>query len=330
MKRLLSAAVCLLLLIAAAGCGSPSGLSSAKVNIVATVFPLYDWVRELTAGADGVEVTLLLDNGVDLHSYQPTADDILKISTCDLFVFVGGESDDWVEDALKESVNKNMETADLLALLGENAKAEEHVEGMEEELEEEEHGEEDAHEEDEEPEIDEHVWLSLKNAAFFCRQLTNRLEKLDSQNASLYRANRDAYLEKLDELDERYHAAAETAKMKTLIFADRFPFRYLTDDYGLSYYAAFAGCSAESEAKFETVIFLAKKVDELGTGCVLQLESSDGSLARTVVRNTAAKNQKILTLNSLQSATAEDAKSGVTYLSLMEANLEVLKEALAG
>ena len=326
MKKVCIMCFCLLFLLsAAAGCGSPSGLSSAKVNIVATVFPLYDWVRELTAGADGVEVTLLLDNGVDLHSYQPTADDILKISTCDLFVFVGGESDDWVEDALKESVNKNMETADLLALLGENAKAEEHVEGMEEE-----HGEEDAHEEDEEPEIDEHVWLSLKNAAFFCRQLTKRLEKLDGQNASLYRANRDAYLEKLDELDERYHAAAENAKMKTLIFADRFPFRYLTDDYGLSYYAAFAGCSAESEAKFETVIFLAKKVDELGTGCVLQLESSDGSLARTVVRNTAAKNQKILTLNSLQSATAEDAKSGVTYLSLMEANLEVLKEALAG
>lgn len=299
------------------------------LNIVTTIFPEYDWVREILGdNAGNADLTMLLDNGVDLHSYQPTAQDILKISTCDLFIYVGGESDGWVSDALQEAANKDMKVIDLLDVLDDAVKEEEIVEGMEAG---EEHGdgEDEEHEEEEEgPEYDEHVWLSLRNAKVLCEAITNALTEIDPDHAADYRSNLTSYSEKLDALDAAYQSAIDSASRKTLLFGDRFPFRYLVDDYGLSYYAAFAGCSAETEASFRTITFLADKVDEFNLTSVLTIESSDQKMAQTIIQNTKEKNQNILTLNSMQSVTSNDVAAGTGYLSIMESNLDVLKEAL--
>ena len=241
-----------------------------------------------------------------------------------MFIYVGGESDEWVDDALKEATNKDMVVINLLDLLGDKAKEEELIEGMQGE--EEEEGEEG--EEGEGPEYDEHIWLSLQNAADFCNYISSKLCEIDPNNKDVYKANTDAYVAKLNALDGQYRQAVAAAKTKTLLFGDRFPFRYLTDDYGLNYYAAFVGCSAESEASFETILFLANKVDELGLKAILQIESSDGKIARTIKDTTKTKDQTILTMNSMQSTTSADVKQGASYLLIMEKNLEVLKDAL--
>ena len=489
-----------------AGCGKKNAAEkgesdSNKLSVVTTIFPEYDWVKEILGDkADNAEVTMLLSSGVDLHSYQPTADDIVKISDCDLFIYVGGESDKWVDDALKEATNKDMKVIDLLEVLGDSVKTEETVEGMQETEHAHDHSKEvstfedhevqdrslsdwagswqsaypfaldgtlddafaamaeegemtadeyktyyqngyktditniniegdhiaftyedgkkvgsdykyigyyiqnwstgtkaamyrfeavdrtsgapvyiefndhmiesaapehfhirmsnesfdaivdpekswptffpadmtgedlcehmEGHGHDHEEEADEHVWLSLKNAKTLVTAIADALQELDPDNKDTYAANASAYIEKLSALDGAYQAAVDGAARKTVLFGDRFPFRYLVDDYGLSYYAAFAGCSAESEASFETVSFLAKKVDELKLPCVLTIEGKNHKIAETIVENTAEKNQKILTMDSMQSTTSEDVANGTTYLSVMEQNLSVLKEAL--
>jgi len=298
---------------------------SGSLNIVATVFPEYDWVMNILGdNPANADVTLLLDNGVDLHSYNPTADDIIKISACDMFIYVGGESDGWVDDALKEAVNPDMVVINLLDVLGDSVKEEEVVEGMEAEEEEEEEGEEG----EEEVEYDEHVWLSLRNASKLCTAIEEGLEKIDASNASVYKSNLSSYTDKLNVLDEKYKEAVSAGSKDTVLFADRFPFRYLTDDYDLNYYAAFVGCSAETEASFETVLFLANKVDELSLHTVLTIEGKDHKIADTVISSTVNKDQKIATMDSMQSCTSQDVKNGVTYVKIMEDNLEVLKEAL--
>ena len=467
-----------------------------ELKVVTTIFPEYDWVKEIAGDkASEMDLTMLLDNGVDLHSYQPTADDIMKISDCDVFVYVGGESDGWVEDALKEAVNKDMKVVNLLEVLKDSVKTEEAKPGMQAEeghnhgyshfadsdvqdrslsdwsgdwqsvypyLEdgeldkvmerkaengdktaeeykayyetgyktdvekividgenntmeftkngvsakatyeykgyqiydyesgsrgvryffEETDGSEDAPKyvqfsdhgiapgkaehfhiyagndgfdalseemenwptyypsdmtgeeiaedmlEHEEKEYDEHVWLSLKNAQTLCGAIEEALKEADPSNSDVYASNLAAYDEKLTALDGEYQEAVDSATQKTLLFGDRFPFRYLVDDYGLNYYAAFAGCSAESEASFETISFLAKKVDELGLKNVMTIEKSDQKIAKTIIENTKDKDQKILTLDSMQATTSDDVANGTTYLSVMENNLSVLKEAL--
>lgn len=330
-----------LLLLCLSGCGKSDKAASTasagqeeKLQVVATIFPEYDWVREILGeNGDRAELTLLLDNGVDLHSYQPTASDILKISTCDLFLYVGGESDEWVEDALQEAVNPDMVVINLMEELGDRVKEEELVPGMEHEHdheheEEHDHEHEGEHEEEHHHEADEHVWLSLGNAKEICEAIAQALSQLDPEKGAIYEANKEAYLEKLTKLDGQYREAVEKASVRTLLFGDRFPFRYLTDDYGLAYYAAFSGCSAEAEASFETITFLANKVDELDLSCVLTLEKSDQKIADTIVQNTQTGDRKILALNSMQSVTSEDISQGASYLSIMEENLDVLKEAL--
>ena len=488
-----------------AGCGKQAGSDAAdsasntdnkKLKVVTTIFPEYDWVRQILGDkAESADITMLLDNGVDLHSYQPTADDIVKISDCDLFIYVGGESDGWVEDALKNATNKNMKVINLLDVLKDTVKTEEAMPGMQAEeghnhgyshfddsdvqdrtlsdwagdwqsvypylqngtldavMERKaENGDKSAAEyrayyetgyqtdvsqitidaennticfvkdgiaakavyeykgyqiydyesgsrgvryffeavsgdadapkyvqfsdhgiapgkaehfhiysgndgfdalsqemenwptyypadmsgdeiaadmlEHEEKEYDEHVWLSLKNAKTLCEAIADALEELDADNKDAYAANTAAYVQQLTALDENYQNMVASAARKTVLFGDRFPFRYLVDDYGLSYYAAFAGCSAESEASFETVSFLANKVDELDLPCVLTIEGAQHKIAETIVQNTAEKDQKILTMDSMQSTTSDDVKSGTTYLSVMEQNLSVLSEAL--
>lgn len=291
-----------------------------KISVVCTIFPQYDWVKEMIGeNIEQYDLTLLLDKGVDLHSYQPTAEDIAKISECDLFIYVGGESDKWVDDALKEAANKDMQVINLLDVLGGHVKEEEVVEGMEME---------EGEEEEEEPEYDEHVWLSVKNAEIISENIEKALEVIDSGHASDYKENYDKYVAKLQNLDGQYQEMVDSAARKTVLFGDRFPFRYMVDDYGLDYYAAFVGCSAETEAGFDTIAFLAGKVDELELPCVLVIESSDQKIANTIIQNTKEKNQQILVMDSLQSITSDDAKNGKTYLSVMKSNLEILKQAL--
>ncbi|MCR4591132.1 MAG: metal ABC transporter substrate-binding protein [Lachnospiraceae bacterium] len=322
MKKLFlifTAAVLVAVCISACSSGNTPGASSGdRIRIVATVFPEYDWVMNVLGDdASNADVTLLLDSGVDLHSFQPSADDIMKISDCDLFIYVGGESDQWVEGVLKEAFNKDMKVINLLDVLGSSAKEEEAVEGMQEE-----------DEPEEETEYDEHVWLSLRNASLFASRISEELQAIDPEHADKYKSNAAGYIKKLDDLDKEYISAVSSAKEDTLVFGDRFPFRYLVDDYGLNYYAAFAGCSAETEASFDTISFLAGKVDELSLRAVMTIDGSDHRIAEVIVQNTTAKDQQILTLDSMQSVKAEDVKNGTTYLSIMEKDLDVLKEAL--
>lgn len=323
--------VAVLAVFALSGCStSKSGedTKDKKIKIVTTIFPEYDWVMQILGDkADKADVTMLLDKGVDLHSYQPSTADIAKISEADVFIYVGGESDEWVEDVLKEAKNKKLKVINLMDVMGDKAKEEEVKEGMQPE--EEEHAEEAKDgKEEEEVEYDEHVWLSLKNAKIFTKKIADVLSEVDKDDAKTYQANYESYAKKLDDLDKKYADAVASAKNKTLVFGDRFPFRYLVNDYGLDYYAAFVGCSAESEASFETVTFLAKKIDELGLGNVLTIEGKNHKIAKTVVDNTKNKDQKVLTMDSMQSTTSKDVKDGATYLGIMEKNLEVLKEAL--
>ncbi len=344
-KKITGLALALVLLLSSlAGCGAADNKTEknvdGKLQIIATIFPEYDWVKNILGeNPAGAETTLLLNNGVDLHSFQPTAADIMKISECDLFIYVGGESDGWVEDALKEAVNKDMVVINLLESLGTRAKEEEIVEGMEHEHDEEDHEHEEEHadeehegkeheHEHEEAELDEHVWLSLQNSSVLVEGISEALQKIDPDHAEEYKKNTEVYLTKIAELDQKYQAAVSAGRVSTVLFGDRFPFRYLTDDYGLSYYAAFSGCSAETEASFETVAFLSEKLQELGLESVLTIEGTNHGIAETIIGNTAEKDQKVLVLDSMQSTTEEDIKAGASYLGIMEKNLEVLKEAL--
>jgi zinc transport system substrate-binding protein len=337
MKKIIYIFLALVLVTAAGLTGCGKAAKKDGLSIVATIAPEYDWVMNILGDNPAkADVTLLLDKGVDLHSFQPTADDIMKVANCDLFIYVGGESDEWVEDALKESVNKDMVVINLLETLGDRVKEEEVVEGMQEEEHDHDHGDddhdddhdEDDHDHDEETEYDEHVWLSLKNASILVDSISEALCGLDKANADHYRKQTEKYVKSLDALDKEYKDAVENAAKKTVLFGDRFPFRYLTDDYGLTYYAAFVGCSAETEASFETIAFLSKKVDELGLNAVMTIEGKDHRIAETIVNNTASHGQKILTLDSMQSTTSKDIAKGTDYLSIMRNNLEVLKEAL--
>lgn len=296
---------------------------SNKKHIVCTIFPEYDWTSFIRGNEDYETVlTLTVKNGVDLHSFQPSTQDIVQISTCDLFVYVGGESDNWVKDVLKNATNKNMKVINLMDVLKDNIKEEEIVEGMQAEEEEEEV------EDSEEVEYDEHVWLSIKNAKICCEVITDAMCELVPQNAQMYKNNLNSYLSELSQLDSEYENAITSAANNTIIVCDRFPFRYLADDYNLNYYAAFVGCSAETEASFETVAFLANKLNELNLNAVLTIENNNQKIARTVISNAKKPLCDIFVLDSLQSTTLRQAFDGKTYISTMKENLETIKKAL--
>ena len=329
-------------------CGTESGKkdsSQKKISVVATIYPQYDWLKNILGErADSVDLKLLIKNGTDLHSYKSSAQDIATIAKADLVVYVGGESDDWIKKALEATPKEGRIALNLMKALGDHVKKEEIVEGMQAE-EHHEHGEEaeehehehhehaekheDEHHHHEEVENDEHIWLSLKNAWILVNALAQSLSKVDSANSSIYTANAVLYNAKLWALDSEFTTAVSGASQKTVLFGDRFPFRYLVDDYGIKYYAAFVGCSAESEASFETVTFLAGKMDSLQLPAIFTIDGSNGKIARAILEASKnSKNAQVLTLNSMQSVTDEQIKAGVDYLSIMRDNLEVLKKAL--
>jgi len=312
MKRVLSLALALVMLFSLAACSGAA--RRARVQIVTTSFPLYDWTRNIVRGVSGVETTWLMDSGVDPHSFQPTVKDLTLVSDADVFVYVGGESDAWADDAAAEMKNPDAKVVSLLPQL-DTALTEEAVPGAEPE--------------DEEPgALDEHIWMSLRAAQLCVTMICDALCAVDSENAETYTENAEHYCDALHELDHDYASAISESKLDTILVADRFPFRYLAEDYDLNYYAAFAGCSAETEASFQTVLGLSQKADELGLPVVLVTENGTGDIAEAVSEGSETE-PPVRTLDSLQSVTAELDAQGVTYLSVMESNLEVLKEALA-
>ena len=294
----------------------PSGW---EPKIVTTTFPQYDWVKNvLGERANEVEITLLCDNGTDMHSYQPTFEDVMKISEADVFLYVGGESDEWVTNIIRDANREEKFAFSLIEMLGDRVKEEERPEGMQE------NGEE-----EEEKQVDEHVWLSLKNAEILAEEIAEILIVLDEDTSpDFYQDNTEKYIKELEMLDSEYTDAVNSASVKTLLFADRFPFRYMTDDYGIEYYAAFDGCEADTEASFETIAFLSKKVDELSLKNIIKIDGSDGKIAETIKSNTQSKDQNIIELDSMQSVKDSDIEAGTSYISIMEKNLKVLKEAL--
>lgn len=355
MKKIASIAILLFAsVLMLTACNTESGKKDSapkKISVVATIYPQYDWLKNVIGEhADAVDLKLLIKNGTDLHSYKPSAQDIATIAKADLVVYVGGESDEWIEKALEATPKEGRIALNLMKALGDRVKEEEVVEGMQVEEHHHEHGEEaeehehEHHEHDkvtepaeatsehhhhEEVENDEHIWLSLKNAWILVNALAQSLSKVDSANSSIYTANAVLYNAKLWEMDKEYTTAISGASQKTVLFGDRFPFRYLVDDYGIKYYAAFVGCSAESEASFETVTFLAGKMDSLQLPAIFTIDGSNGKIARAILEASKnSKNAQVLTLNSMQSVTDEQIKAGVDYLSIMRDNLEVLKKAL--
>lgn len=300
--------------------GCTASKERKEVVVVCTVFPIYDWMRNVVGDNDNVDIELLLDDGLDLHNFQPTMDDMSTISDCDVFVYVGGESDGWVDDVLTSVKNKKMTTVNMIEVLGDKAREEEEIEGAE-----------NAHDHEHEndgKEYDEHVWLSLKNAEIFVEKLADIMAIRDGKNAENYQKNAVEYKERLSALDAEYEKAVEEANVKTLVFADRFPFLYMCKDYGLQYFAAFSGCSTETSASLETVAFLAGKLNELELRYILQIEGQTHDIAISVRDASESKNQMIMSLNSLQAITAKDVKGGVTYLGVMQSNLKTLKTAL--
>ena len=333
MKRFTLAALVLAALLCVVGlsaCGASShtasgdqpseGSNANKIEVVCATFPAYDWARQVVGDeSDHVNITYLMGSGVDLHSFQPSVEDVARIADADLFIYVGGESDQWPADAVKAANNPQLHSLSLLEAVGDAAVEEEAVEGMQP----------DEDEAEGDKAYDEHVWLSLHNARAVVGALADELGAVDPDRAATYKVNAQAYADELADLDARYAEAIRNAPNNTLLFADRFPFRYLAEDYDLDYYAAFAGCSAETEASFDTVAFLAKKLDELKLNAVLVLENSDQKMAQTVIKATAKKDQKILVVDSLQSTKQEEVDAGKTYVDAMEKNLSAIVEALS-
>ncbi len=308
------------------GCtASDKILKSESPVILCTTFAAYDWVRNILGDTDTFTCELLVDSGVDLHSYQPSANDIVRIAGCRMLIYVGGESDTWVQDALRESGNDDIVAISLMEMVGDLALEEVELEGVE--AHHHEHDEEGHDEAEEHEEYDEHVWLSLRNAMVVCEMLTEELSKLDSPHAQMYEENSQAYCEKLAELDEKYADMIGNAAYDTILIGDRFPFLYLAEDYDLHYYAAYSGCSADAEASVDTVVFLAETLKSKKLPVVFVADYGMTELAETIIE-CADGNQTILNLYSMQSVTKEDIGKGCTYLDYMEQNLQALRYAL--
>ena len=305
------------------GTGTPADGTADSISIVTTIFPVYDWTRAIAGEAvPSDNIVFLTSQGVDMHSYLPSTKDMAVILGADLVIYIGGESDSWLTEALAANPDPDRTELALLDVIGSRAVEEEIKEGMEQE-----HGHDHA-EDGDGPETDEHIWLSLRNAQLCCEAIADALEGLLPDRQEVIASELAAYEEQLRTLDQAYTDVLSDTERATLLFGDRFPFRYLTEDYGLDYYAAFSGCYADAEAGFSTVTFLAAKLDELSLPCVLVIDGSDRKLAQTIIDNSADQTRKILAMDSMQSVTEERVRAGLTYLGAMEDNLDVLGEAL--
>ena len=314
-----------------AGCSAKQGIGeiteqtqeleakSGKISVVTTIFPPYDFVRQIAG--DRAELKMLLKPGEESHSYEPTPQDIIAIQESDVFIYTGGENDVWVEDILSSMPKNGRLTLRLMDCV--DTLEEEHVEGMKESLG---HG----HDEDEEDsvhEIDEHVWTSPVNAALIVDQIKEMLIKADTDGREIYEENAAAYREELSDLDRQFREVMENAKSSLLIFGDRFSFRYLAEEYGLDYYAAFPGCAGDTEPSAATMVFLIDKVKEQRVPCVLKMELSSKDIANAIAEATGAE---VKVLYSCHNLSAEDFENGETYISMMQKNVETLKEVLNG
>ncbi|MDR0817844.1 MAG: metal ABC transporter substrate-binding protein [Clostridiales Family XIII bacterium] len=335
----LAAIMLLALTVLMPGCGqsgksATGGDSDKKISIVATVFPPYDFAREIAG--DKADITMLLPPASESHSFEPTPKDIIGIQNCDVFIYVGGESDEWVNGVLESMDTGDMKIITLMDCVA--AVPEEVVEGMEEEeagtdanAEEKKAGaakpDEPEYEnpEYEEPEYDEHVWTSPKNAKLIVQKISDALCEADPANASAYQKNTAAYQIRLDELDAGFRAVAAGAQRKTIVFGDRFPFRYLADAYGLDYFAAFPGCSTETEPSAATVKFLIDKINAEKIPVVFHIELSNEKMANTISEATGAK---VLLLHACHNISKDDFKSGVSYIDIMTQNIAAIREAL--
>lgn len=284
-----------------------------KVSVVTTIFPQYDFSRQIAG--DCADVTMLLGPGEETHTYEPTPQDIIKIQEADVFVYVGGESEEWVDGVLKSMDTSNMEIISLMDVV--DVVEEELIEGMEGYEESEDH----AHEE----EYDEHVWTSLDNAQIISQSIADALCEVDEENTATYRGNCESYLSELSSLKKEFTKVVNNGKRKTIVFGDRFPLRYFADEFELEYYAAFAGCAEQSEPSAGTVAYLIQKVEDESIPVVFYLELSNGKIAETISESTGAET---LCFNACHNVTMEDFLNGVTYIDLMKSNLEVLEKAL--
>ncbi len=312
MKKFISIILVAALMLCLCACGNTQKEEAPESNlkIVCTAFPQYDFVKTILGTDDGL--TLLTDDGGDLHSFEPTAQDIITIGSADLFIYIGGTSDEWVEGVIASANNPDLKTIALMELV--ETYDEEYVAGMERDH------------DDNHSVKDEHVWLSLGNAGEMMQKICDIICEIDPDNSAKYISNAGKFIADSITLDMEYRLALDDAKRNVLLFADRFPFRYLTEAYNLEYYAAFAGCSSESEASFQTIAFLIDKTKELSLPVVLTIDGSDGSIAKTICESTGAKTAM---LDSCQSVSMADIENGTTYLGIMRSNLEVLREALS-
>jgi len=315
--------------------------TNKKVSIVTTIFPQYDFTKQIVG--DKADVTMLLKPGSESHSYEPTPQDIKLIQSCDLFIYTGGENDTWIDGIIESMGDNAPETMKLIDLV--NTVEEEIVEGMQhchaddhdcaeddDHTDDNDHVEEDddhehdhEHEHEHMHEVDEHVWTSPINAIKIVEQITDVLNEIDPANLEYYSENSAAYIEQLKDLDQRFEDVVEHAKRKVILFGDRFPFRYFADEYDLDYYAAFTGCSANTEASAATVAFLIDKVNELQLPVVFSIELSNEKIADSIAEATDAEK---MTFHSIHNLSVEELAANETYISLMEKNIEVLEKAL--
>ncbi|GHV13800.1 periplasmic divalent manganese/zinc-binding lipoprotein [Fibrobacterales bacterium] len=290
---------------------------NGKINITTTIFPLYDFIRQIAG--DKANLKMLLPLGAESHSYEPTPQDIIDIQNSSLFVYIGGESDEWMNKIFS---SMNMEKMKLVKLIDSvNAVEEEIVEGMQEEGKEEGEGET----ENEEKEYDEHLWTSPRNAIRIVEVITAALSELDTANAKFYRRNSDEYITKLTVLDLKFKSVVKDSEKRVIVFGDRFPLRYFADEYNLKYFAAFPGCSAETEPSAKTLAFLIDKIKSEKIPVVFHIELSNEKIAKTISEATGAKN---LLFHSVHNVSKEDFDSGKGYFELMDANVQNLKTAL--
>lgn len=316
MKKIFIAVIATIILTT--GCGKTDYIpkKNDELNITATIFPQYDFARQLAG--DKANVTMLLPPGSECHTYEPTPQDIIKIQNSDLFIYTGGESDNWIDEILKTLDTSNMKILRLMEIC--ETVDEESVEGMQSD----EHNHENENE-NSNHELDEHVWTSPYNAVKICDAISDALCELDAQNAQYYNKNHTEYTALLFDLDDSFREILSSSKRNTLVFGDRFPFRYFTERYGIEYYAAFPGCAEETEASISTVTFLIDKIKQEQIPVVLYPELSNHRLADTIAEETGAK---ALMLHSCHNVTQEYFNNGITYIELMKNNVEVLREAL--